>query len=1192
MFKSISIIDWFRQRSKASLFTIGLVLVVSIGVIKALAPAGMSFGSFYLVPIFLVTWFAGRAAGIFITVTSVAMWLVGDLILGTPPGPLFVTCWNAVGRLGIFLVLVLLMRAIEERFRQVVESIREVFWITNVEKTKIIYISPGYETTWGRTCASLYESAGDWMEAIHREDRDRVRQAAVSKQLGGEYDEEYRIVRPDGSIRWIRDRAFPIRNMGGKVYRIVGIAEDITERKLAEAKITMLAHAVESTSELICITDLDDRFVFVNQAFQKIHGFTEAEILGKTPDILYSPRNPPELLAEVLKQTRLSGWRGEVLDRRKDGTEFPVYLSTSLVKDQTGGVIGLLGVAQDITERKRAEARMTMLAHAVESSSEMICLADLGNRFIFANLACQKAYGYTEAEFIGQTSELVFSPNNPQQLAKEILKQTREGGWRGELLNRRKDGTEFPIHLTTSLVKDQSGRVVGFMSVAQDITERRQFVELLQRQQSELKVLFDLIPAMIWFKDTNNRILRLNKQAAEIAGKSVEEVEGKSTIAIHPQEAARFYADDLEVIRSGLPKLGIVEAMRNSEGKELWVQTDKVPYRDEDGNVIGIVVVAQDITGRRRAEESLRLLGSAVQQSKESIVVTDAELDLPGPRILFVNPAFTNMTGYTADEALGKTPRILQGPRTDRAVLRRLRQSLACGEPFLGEIINYRKDGTEFYLEWQVTPIRDANGATTHFVAIQRDITERKLAEARITTLAHAVESTSELICITDLHNRFTFVNRAFQQTYGYAEGEILGKTPDILFSLKNPPKLIGQITEQTRLGGWRGEVLDRRKDGTEFPISLSTSRIVDESGGIIGLMGVARDITERTRTQEALRESEQRFRTAFGAAPVAMTLLAPDGHFLQVNRALCEMLGYTEKELLVKTVRDITDPTDLDPANIYIDRLLKGQRVSSAVEKRYIHKLGIVVWGRTTASLIRDRGGQPLYFIAHIQDFTDRRRLEREILEISDREQRRIGQDLHDGLCQQLVSTAFATNLLSQQLAPVAPSQANTARQIAVWLDDAISQSRALARGLYPVKLEADGLASALQELAEYVSERFGIACVLEKTEAALLVDNPVATHLYRITQEAVINAVKHAKGDKILIRLTSQEGNVCVTIQDDGIGIPDTITNGMGLHIMQYRARMIGGILKIERQITGGTVVVCSVRQETSTIAERDET
>ena len=140
----------------------------------------------------------------------------------------------------------------------------------------------------------------------------------------------------------------------------------------------------------------------------------------------------------------------------------------------------------------------------------------------------------------------------------------------------------------------------------------------------------------------------------------------------------------------------------------------------------------KEIADRKRAEESLSLLSSAVKQSTESIMITDAQLNLPGPTILFVNPAFTRMTGYTAEEAIGRTPRILQGPRTDKAVLKRLRQNLRAGETFAGETVNYRKDGKEFHLEWQIAPICNGNGETTHFVAIQRDTTARKRIEAQL----------------------------------------------------------------------------------------------------------------------------------------------------------------------------------------------------------------------------------------------------------------------------------------------------------------------------------------------------------------------------------------------------------------------------------------------------------------------------
>ncbi|MDB6129128.1 MAG: domain S-box-containing protein, partial [Verrucomicrobiales bacterium] len=168
------------------------------------------------------------------------------------------------------------------------------------------------------------------------------------------------------------------------------------------------------------------------------------------------------------------------------------------------------------------------------------------------------------------------------------------------------------------------------------------------------------------------------------------------------------------------------------KGRRIWVRSIGEAVRDADGKIIRLQGAFQDITDRKKAQESLQLLSSAVEQSKESILITDARLDFPGPAIIFANPAFTRMTGYTAVEVIGKTPRILQGPRTDREMMQRLRDTLKVGEVFQGETYNYRKDGSEFLLEWQIAPIRNSSGELTHFVAIQRDITLRKRLEAQL----------------------------------------------------------------------------------------------------------------------------------------------------------------------------------------------------------------------------------------------------------------------------------------------------------------------------------------------------------------------------------------------------------------------------------------------------------------------------
>lgn len=212
----------------------------------------------------------------------------------------------------------------------------------------------------------------------------------------------------------------------------------------------------------------------------------------------------------------------------------------------------------------------------------------------------------------------------------------------------------------------------------------------------------------------------------------------------------------------------------------------------------------------------------------------------------------------------------------------------------------------------------------------------------------------------------------------------------------------------------------------------------------------------------------------------------------------------------------------------------------------------------------------------------TDRRRLERQILEISDREQDRIGQEIHDGLCQQLVSLAFDANSLANELSAKQLPQARTAQRIADFLDGAITEARQLARGLFPIRVEAQGLASALEELARTTRERFAIQCRFELGNMAQVKTKSVSTHLYRIAQEAVNNAIKHSRAKAILLRLAAEEGRLRLDIEDDGIGIPPARlkeARGMGLHIMDYRARTIGGTFCCRPGSTGGTRICCCV-------------
>jgi signal transduction histidine kinase len=206
----------------------------------------------------------------------------------------------------------------------------------------------------------------------------------------------------------------------------------------------------------------------------------------------------------------------------------------------------------------------------------------------------------------------------------------------------------------------------------------------------------------------------------------------------------------------------------------------------------------------------------------------------------------------------------------------------------------------------------------------------------------------------------------------------------------------------------------------------------------------------------------------------------------------------------------------------------------------------------------------------------------EGQLLEISDREQARIGQELHDGLCQQLVSLAFDANSLEHELSTEARPESRIAKRLSHFLDLAITEARQVSRGLFPIRLEVEGLPSALEELARATCERFHIQCRFEADASTFAEAQSIATHLYRIAQEAVNNAVKHSQASTIGIYLGAQNDHLELKIEDDGIGILDRSlqnSKGMGLHIMDYRARSIGGQLHLDRGPRSGTVVSCRV-------------
>ena len=257
-------------------------------------------------------------------------------------------------------------------------------------------------------------------------------------------------------------------------------------------------------------------------------------------------------------------------------------------------------------------------------------------------------------------------------------------------------------------------------------------------------------------------------------------------------------------------------------------------------------------------EEQLRLLEAAVYHANESILITKAELNQPGPEIVFVNPAFTRMTGYTAQEVIGKTPRILQGQKTDRAVLDRLRTDLTQGQVFYGEVVNYRKDGTEFDLEWHVAPIRNESGETTHYISIQRDITERKWKEQKIREQAALLDITADAIFMSDLENQIVFWNKGAERLYGWTVEEAITLDASELLFKETSSQLEAAQKTVAENGSWQGELHQITKQGKEVIVSSRWSLVRAPDGGPKSILVVNTDITERKQLEAQLFRTQR----------------------------------------------------------------------------------------------------------------------------------------------------------------------------------------------------------------------------------------------------------------------------------------------------------------------------------------------
>ncbi|MDD3581387.1 MAG: PAS domain S-box protein [Desulfobacca sp.] len=641
----------------------------------------------------------------------------------------------------------------ERRFYQIADQAPVMIWLAGPDNRREYVNQPWLKLT-GRTLEQ--ERGQGWQESVHPDDLPACLKvyAQAIKELQP-FALEYRLKRYDGQYLWILETGVPRLNDAGDFVGYMGSCLDITDRRQARTALrdmTIMQQAIlDSANYSIISTTPTGIITTFNAAAQRWLGYTAEEVVGeKTPEIIHDPqevRRRAQELSEELGVPVAPGFevfvakaRGGAPDEhewtyvRKDGSRFPVLLSVTALTDDQGLITGFLGIASDITDRKRAEEARSRLASIVENSDDAIIGMTLDFIITSWNRGAELIYGYTAAEVLGRHISLVVPPDKASELL-EILAKINQGKRveHLETVRIRKDGRLINVSLTISPIKDDAGRIIGISNISRDITRQKQ-------ADAELRKLSRAVqqsPATVVITDAQGNIEYVNPKFTQITGYSFAEAIGQNPrILKSGEKSLEEYKELWDTITAGREWRGLFHNKKKN-GELYWESASISPIKEESGAITHFVAVKEDITAIKQAQDELAKLSLVASKTDNAVVITDKN-----GLTEWVNDGFTRMTGYTLPEVLGKKPgAILQGPLSDPATVSRIRAQLQKKEPFTEEILNYHKNGRPYWVSLDISPICNDRGEVVRFISIQRDITRRKETEEELRQAKEAADA-------------------------------------------------------------------------------------------------------------------------------------------------------------------------------------------------------------------------------------------------------------------------------------------------------------------------------------------------------------------------------------------------------------------------------------------------------------------
>jgi PAS domain S-box-containing protein len=900
------------------------------------------------------------------------------------------------------------LRESEERYRSFVENFQGIAYRGRMDFVPIFFHG-AVEAITGYKEEEFLAGNPRWNQMIHPDDLSKIQESfqEIHSTPGYSAAREYRILRKDGKVQWVHEQIQNICDSSGKPIMVQGALYDITERKRAEEALLNAAQQWRTTfdgiSDIVCLLDQEGRIIKCNKALTDLLGKPFSEIINRTHlEILHGAPMPiEECPVERLWKTH----RRESDILLINDRWFNIAVDPLL--DEAGRLVGAVHIMSDVTERKRAEEAIResekRYRQVIENAVDIIYTTDANGNFTHANSAALTTTGYSLEELQRFNYLDLILPEHRDRVSKIYISQFRQRQMTTyvEFPFFNKSGDILWFGQNASLVIEGK-KPVGFHVIARDITVRKKVEEALHESEERYRNILDSIQDGYSETDLRGNFTLVNNMTCKHLGYTKEESIGMNyrqyTSDENAKKIKKLYA---EVYKTGKPVDLTDHELISKDGTTATYELSVSLIRNAEGNPIGFRQTSRDVTQRKKSEETLRQSEEKYRNILEHVEEGYYEEDLAG-NFTFFNDSLCQIYGSPGEELLGLNYKRYTDKETARKLFQVFNEIYRTGNPskeYSYELI--RKDGSKRYIEASASLIKDAADKPVGFRGIVRDVTERKKMEQvlleREEQYRTLLETMEEGYYEVDLAGKLTFVNDSFSKMH--ARENMLGMTNREYMSKETARRVyeifngVYKTGHPVRLVEW--EII--KGNGQKAIVEASVYLINNAQGERIGFRGIERDITERKRAEEALRQSEERYRTILETMQEAYYENDLAGHFTFVNDALCRHLGYSKEELIGKASRQFQDEANTKRTYQAFNEIYRTGEPVKALETEYIRKDGTKGTYEVSASLIRDAQGKPFGFRGVSRDVTERKQAE-EALRHSEERYRTIIENIQDG--------------------------------------------------------------------------------------------------------------------------------------------------------------------------------------------------